>query len=198
LENASRKDSSAFKDMVDSTFETLLTITTILSGVYVAVGFSVFSESILVPHPGEQISPEMLTQATLGAFLGLIFILPLVIVLLSWALSKFRGSPAWRTAAWSGLLYCLAQDFVGILALLAFPLIAAGVFIGPLLIVAAAFVILVPTIIGVVLGYKVSVTYDQDILQSEERTRSYAITATLAVFAVLAIQVVIGLLILTL
>ncbi|MHA1924756.1 MAG: hypothetical protein ACW974_02465, partial [Candidatus Thorarchaeota archaeon] len=67
-----------FKNLVDSTFETLLTITTILSGVYVAVSFDWFAQALAEPHPGEPMSPEMVTQAIMGVFLGLIFIMPLV------------------------------------------------------------------------------------------------------------------------
>jgi hypothetical protein len=198
LESDLTTDVSDFKDLVDSTFETLLTITTILSGVYVAVSFDWFSQAMAEPHPGEPMSPEMVTQATMGVFLGLIFILPLVLILLAWALSKFRGSTTWRTVAWSGLLYCLTQDFVGILALLAIPLLAAGVFVGPLLIAAVSFVIVLPTILGAVLGYRVSVKYDQDILGPRARTRRYALTASLAVFVILTLQALLGLFILTL
>lgn len=187
-----------FKDLVDSTFNTLLTITTILSGVYVAVSFDWFSSALAEPHPGEPMSPEMITQAIMGVFLGLIFILPLVLVLLSWALSKFRHSPTWRTAAWSGLMYCLAQDFVGILALLAIPMIAANVFVGPLLFASILFVIVPPTVLGIALGYRVSVRYDRDILLPKARTRRYAITASATVFIMLSIQAVLGLFILTL
>lgn len=193
-----RSSSSDFRNLIDSTFETLLTITTILSGVYVAVSFDWFASAMAEPHPGEPISPEMLMQATMGVFLGLIFILPLVLVLLAWAFSKFKGSAVWRAAAWSGLLYCLSQDFVGVLALIAFPLIAANLFVGPLLFAAIVFVIAVPTILGITLGYKVSVRYDQDLLQPGSRTRRYALAAMLTVLSILAIQAALGLFILSL
>lgn len=191
-------NSSDFRVLVDSTFETLLTITTILSGVYAAVSFDWFAQAMAEPHPGEPMSPEMVTQAIMGVFLGLIFILPLVLVLLSWALSKFRGSYTWRTMAWSGLLYCLAQNFTGILALLAFPLIAANVFVGPILVAAIAFVIVTPTIFGTVLGYRVSVRYDQDMLRLRARKRKYALISFLTVLVILAIQGLLGLFILAL
>jgi hypothetical protein len=187
-----------FKNLVDSTFETLLTITTILSGVYVAVSFDWFAQAVAEPHPGEPMSPEMVTQAITGVFLGLIFILPLVLVLLAWAMSKFRGSSSWRTAAWSGLLYCLAQDFVGVLALLAFPLIAENIFIGPLLVAAFVFVIIVPTTLGIALGYQVTVRYDQDLLRLGARKRRYALTATITIIAILCIQAILGMAILSL
>jgi hypothetical protein len=196
LESDVNADLSDFRALIDSTFETILTITTILSGVYAAVSFDWFAQAMAEPHPGEPMSSEMVTQAMMGVFLGMLFIIPLVLVLLSWALSKFRGSTTWRTIAWSGLLYCLAQDFTGILALLAIPLLAAGVFVGPLLVAAVAFVIVIPTILGAVLGYRVSVRYDQDMLRT--RKRRYALTATLTVFSILAIQGLLGLFILAL
>ena len=190
--------SSDFRNIVDSTFETLLTITTILSGVYVAVSFDLFIQSMLVPHPGEPMSPEMLSQAIMGVFLGLIFILPLVIVVLTWALSKFTASTNWKTAAWSSLMYCLVQDFIGILALLALPMLAAGVFVGPVLVIAIAFVILTPTILGAALGYMVSVRYDRSILLLTRQNRRYAVAASLAVIVLLTIQGLLGLFILSL
>ncbi|MHA2209492.1 MAG: hypothetical protein ACXABV_10010 [Candidatus Thorarchaeota archaeon] len=187
-----------FKNLVDSTFETLLTITTILSGVYVAVSFDWFAQAVAEPHPGEPMSPEMVTQSIMGVFLGLIFIMPLVLVLLAWALSKFWGSSTWRTVAWSGLLYCLAQDFVGVLALVAIPLILENILVGPLLLGAVIFVVLIPTILGISLGYRVSVRYDQDLLRLGARKRRYALTATLTVVAILAVQAILGLFILAL
>jgi hypothetical protein len=189
---------SDFRTLIDSTFETLLTITTILSGVYAAVSFDWFAQAMAEPHPGEAMSPEMITQAFTGVFLGLIFIMPLTLIVLSWALAKIWGSTTWRTIAWSGLLYCLAQDFTGILALLALPLIATNVLVGPILVAAVVFVIIVPTTLGATLGYRVSVRYDQDVLPLKIRKRRYAITATLTVLTILAIQGVLGLFILSL
>ena len=198
MESDANLGSPDFKNLVDSAFETILTITTILSGVYVAVSFDWFSQALAEPHPGEPMSPEMITQAIMGVFLGLIFILPLVLILLAWALSKFWSSSTWRTVAWSGLLYCLAQDFVGVLALLAFPLIAANVFVGPILIAAIVFVVVIPTILGVALGYRVTVKYDQDLLRLGARKRRYALTAILAIVTILVIQAILGLFILSL
>jgi len=198
LENDVRIDSTDFRALIDSTFETLLTITTILSGVYAAVSFDWFAQAMAEPHPGEAMSPEMITQALMGVFLGLIFILPLTLIVLSWALTKIWSSTIWRTIAWSGLLYCLTQDFTGILALLAFPLIAANVFTGPILIAAVVFVIIVPTTLGITLGYRVSVRYDQDAMPLKKKKRRYALNATLTVFAILIIQGALGLFILSL
>lgn len=163
---------------------------------YVAVSFDWFAQAVAEPHPGGPMSPEMMTQAITGVFLGLIFILPLSVVLLAWALFKFWGSSTWRTVAWSSLLYCLSQDFVGVLALLAFPLIAEGIFVGPLLIAAVVFVIIVPTTLGITLGYRVTVRYDRDLLQLGARKRSYALTAITSVIAILTIQAILGLFIL--
>jgi hypothetical protein len=198
MESDANIDSPDFKTVVDSAFETLLTITTILSGVYVAVSFDWFASALSEPHPGEPMSPEMVTQAITGVFLGLIFILPLTIIVLAWALFKFRGSSAWRTAAWSALLYCLAQDFVGVLALLMFPLIAENIFAGPLLIAAVVFVIIIPTTLGITIGYRVTVRYDRDLLALGARKRSYALTAVTTVIAILTIQAILGLFILSL
>jgi hypothetical protein len=183
--------------MIDSTFETLLTITTILSGVYAAVSFDWFASAMATPHPGEAMSPEIITQALIGVGLGLIFILPLTLIVLAWALSKIWASTTWRTIAWSGLLYCLTQDFTGILALLAFPLIAANVFAGPILLAAVLFVIIIPTTLGISLGYRVSVRYDQDAAPLQKKKRRYALNATLTVLAILTIQAIIGLSIIT-
>ncbi|MHA2042894.1 MAG: hypothetical protein ACW975_13640, partial [Candidatus Thorarchaeota archaeon] len=192
MESDANIGSADFKTLVDSTFETLLTITTILSGVYVAISFDWFAQALAEPHPGEPISPEMVTQAITGVFLGLIFILPLTIVVLAWALFKFRGSSAWRTVAWSAISYCLAQDFVGVLALLMFPLIAENIFVGPLLIAAVVFVIIMPTTLGITLGYRVTVRYDRDLLALGARKRSYALTAITTVIAILTIQAILG------
>ncbi|MFX1560615.1 MAG: hypothetical protein ACFFBL_08495 [Promethearchaeota archaeon] len=188
---------SDYRAMIDSTFETLLTITTILSGVYAAVSFDWFSTAMAEPHPGEPMTQEMITQALIGVFLGLIFILPLTLIVLSWALSKIWASTTWRTVAWSGLLYCLTQDFTGILALLAFPLIAANVFVGPILLAAVLFVIIIPTSLGISLGYRVSVRYDQDAQPLKKKKRRYALNAILTVLAILIIQAILGLSIIT-
>jgi hypothetical protein len=196
MESDANIASPDFKTVVDSAFETLLTITTILSGVYVAVSFDWFAQALAEPHPGEPMSPEMVSQAITGVFLGLIFILPLTIVVLAWVLFKFKGSSAWRTAAWSAISYCLAQDFVGVLALLAFPLIAENIFVGPLLIAAVVFVIILPTTLGITLGYRVTVRYDRDLLALGARKRSYALTAITTVIAILTIQAILGLFIL--
>jgi len=151
--------SSDFGVVADSVFETLLTITTILSGVYVSITFGWFGQAMIEPHPGEPMKPEMVTQATAGIILGLIFILPLVHILVAWALSKFRHSVTWKAVAWSGLIYCLTQDFIGLLALFEFPLIASGTLVGSLLIAAGAFVVLTPPFFGGVLGYRLGIGY---------------------------------------
>ncbi len=187
---------SDFRTIAESTFETLLTITTILSGVYIAVCFDWFSQAMLEPHPGEPMSPELVGLAIVGVFLGLIFLIPLVLVLLVWALSKFNGSTTWKTAAWSGLLYCLAQDCVGILALLVFPLLAAGFFVDLVLFASVAFVIVLPAVIGTTLGYRMGVRYDQDLLTERTRKRKSVSTSVLTVFIILVIQGLLGLFIL--
>jgi len=110
MESDKKENSSDFKIVADKVFETLLTTTTILSGVYVSITFGWFGQAMFEPHPGEPMKPEMVTQAIMGVMLGLIFIVPLVFILLAWAFSKFRNSVTWRTVGRSGLTYCLTQD----------------------------------------------------------------------------------------
>jgi hypothetical protein len=180
--------SSDFRDVADKIFGTLLTITTILSGVYVSVTFGWFGQAMIEPHPGEAMKPEMLAQAITGITLGLVFILPLVFILLSWAFSKFRNSAAWGTAAWSGLIYCLAQDFIGIVALFSFSLIATGAIIGLSLIVAGAFVLLVPPVLGILLGYRIGVRYSESSQAVEGGRGWHAVPAVVMVFLILVVQ----------
>jgi hypothetical protein len=85
---------SDFRHVADEVFGTLLTITTILSGVYVSVTFGWFGQAMIEPHPGGPMTYEMLATAIIGIMLGTVFILPLVFILLSWALAKFRDSTA--------------------------------------------------------------------------------------------------------
>jgi len=106
-----------FTEVADSAFETLLTVTTILSGVYISMTFGWFGNYFMNPKP------EMLSIAVTGIIFGLIFILPLVVILFSWFLSQFRDSMTWRTIAWAGLFYCLTQDFLGIIGLFGFSMI---------------------------------------------------------------------------
>ena len=186
-----------FQSEADSVFQTLLTVTTILSGVYASVAFGWFSAAVLEPHPGTPITPEMLTQALIGIFLGLIFILPLVSVLMTWAYSRFSDSIAWRTASWSGLIYCLSQDFVGVAALIAFPLYASGGGpVGLILIVAGAIVIIPPPIIGAFFGYKVGMKYSNIMTRFEIRKKEIAVASFGSVVLMLSIQVLLGLILL--
>lgn len=185
-------NSSDFTVSADSVFERLLTITTILSGVYVSITFGWFSQAMIEPHPGEPMKPEMLTQAMTGIILGLIFLLPLVFILVAWAFSKFKDSTTWKTAAWSGLIYCLTQDFIGLFALLGFSLIAAGALVGSLLVVTGAFVIMTPPIVGAILGYRVGIRYSYSMSGKEKRERKTASTTLLMVISILIIQSLLG------
>jgi hypothetical protein len=193
MEGDRKENSSDFKVVADKVFETLLTITTILSGVYVSITFGWFGQAMVEPHPGEPMKPEMVTQAVMGVMLGLIFIVPLVFILLAWAFSKFRNSVTWRTVAWSGLTYCLTQDFVGIVAMFGFPLIAGGAFVGLLLIATGAVVIITPFLVGAVLGYRVSIRYSRSMLTVETNKKRHASIALLTVVLILVIQGLIGL-----
>jgi hypothetical protein len=177
-----------FKDVADQVFGTLLTITTILSGVYASIAFGWFGQVMITPHEGRPVTSEMLAAAIVGIFLGVVFILPLVFILLSWALEKFRNSSAWATAAWSGLIYCLAQDFIGIIALFSFSLIAAGAFDGTTLIVAGAFVILIPPIFSIWIGHIIGVKYSQLDETPKKGKKHPAIPALAMVFLILVIQ----------
>lgn len=188
--------SSDFGVVADSVFQTLLTITTILSGVYVSITFGWFGQAMIEPHPGEPMKPEMVTQATTGIILGLIFILPLVQILMAWALSRFRHSHTWKTVAWSGLIYCLTQDFIGLLALFEFPLIASGALVGSLLIAAGALVVLPPPLFGAVLGYRLGIGYSHSMSPVQAGKGRIALAALLAVGSILAIQGALGLLLL--
>jgi len=151
---------------------------------------------MIEPHPGEPTKPEMLIQATAGIILGLIFILPLVNIPVAWALSKFRHPVTWKAVAWSGLIYCLAQDFIGLLALFSFPLIASQALVGSLLIAAGAFVVLPPPLFGAVLGYRLGIGYSHSLSPVQVGKGRLALTTLLAVVSILAIQGALGLILL--
>ena len=181
-----------FIAVADSVFQTLLTITTILSGVYVSITFGWFAQAMAEPHPGEPMKPEMLSQAMVGIILGLIFIWPLVLILVAWAFSKFRNSTRWRTAAWSGLIYCLTQDFIGLFALLGISMIAAGAVVESTLIVTGASVILIPPIVGTIIGYRVGNRYRLSKSGLEKRHERPALTTLLMIILILVIQALLG------
>jgi hypothetical protein len=185
----SERVASDFKDIANEVFGTLLTITTILSGVYVSVTFGWFGQAMIEPHPSGSMTDEMLTTAIVGIVLGTIFILPLVFILLSWAFAKFRNSTTWATAAWSGLIYCLTQDLIGIIALFNFSLIASGAIVGLTFIVAGAFVLLPPPIMGIFIGHKIGVNY-RKLNQATQQVKGHPSTpAVIMVFLILAVQV---------
>jgi hypothetical protein len=188
MTNSNSGVSPNFKEVADQVFGTLLTITTILSGVYASITFGWFGTAMITPHEGGPMTPEMLAAAIVGIFLGMVFILPLVFILLSWASAKFRNSTAWGTAAWSGLIYCLAQDFVGIVALFSFSLIATGAIIGTTLIVAGAFVLLIPPILGILIGHRIGVRYSQLDQTAQKGKRHVTTPAVVMVFLILVIQ----------
>jgi hypothetical protein len=188
MTNSNSGVSPNFKEVADQVFGTLLTITTILSGVYASITFGWFGTAMITPHEGGPMTPEMLAAAIVGIFLGMVFILPLVFILLSWAFAKFRNSTAWGTAAWSGLIYCLAQDFVGIVALFSFSLIATGAIIGTTLIVAGAFVLLIPPILGILIGHRIGVRYSQLDQTAQKGKRHVTTPAVVMVFLILVIQ----------
>jgi hypothetical protein len=178
-----------FKEVADQVFGTLLTITTILSGVYASITFGWFGTAMITPHEGGPMTPEMMAAAIVGIFLGMVFILPLVFILLSWAFAKFRNSTAWRTAAWSGLIYCLTQDFVGVVALFSFSLIATGAILGTTLIIAGAFVLLTPPIFGIVVGHRMGVRYIQLDHIAQKGKMHPAKPAVLMALLILVVQV---------
>lgn len=192
MENEPTQGPPNFEAVADKVFETLLTVTTILSGVFISVTFGWFGQAMIEPHPGEPMPFETIAQATVGVVLGMAFILPLVFILMAWAFSKFKGSAIWRTVSWSGLVYCLTQDFVGIVALFGFPIIAVGA-ADPLsmTIVTAAipFVVLIPPVLGTVLGYRVSVGYSRWGKSEIKISKSkYALTSIFTCILILCIQ----------
>lgn len=185
-----KTNSPDFKAAADSVFQTLLTITTILSGAYTAITFNWFSQYMVTPR-----DPRMLELAASGNILGLMFILPLVIILVGWAFSKLRDSIMWRTMAWTSLIYCLTQDFIGIIAIFTASLTLTGVVHHTVTELAFPSVIGIPPLVAGVLGYRVSTGYSRSMIASpRKRRRGLAVFAGLAL--VLGIQVVLGLLLL--
>jgi len=176
-----------FRDKADSAFETLLTVTTILSGVYISMAFGWFSNYFT------DVKPENLQIAMTGVIFGLIFILPLVVILMSWALSQFRDSVTWRIVSWAGLIYCLTQNFIGIVGLFGFSLILAGVLRHGLTMMLAPLVLFIPPVLGTVLSYRVGIGYSRSLPTAETRRGRYALTALLGVISILAIQGLLGL-----
>ena len=132
---------------------------------------------------------EMLAAAIVGIVLGTVFILPLVFILLSWALAKFRNSAAWATAAWAGLAYCLTQDLIGIVALFNFSLIAGGAIVGLGFIAAGAFVLLPPPILGILIGHRIGVNYSELNQANQQEKGHPSVPAIIMVFAILVAQV---------
>ena len=181
----SKVDSSEFRIVADSVFGTLLTITTILSGLYIGMAFGWFEGAI-----GEATTPEMIHQATTGIVISLVFILPLVLVLMAWALSKFSDSIAWRNIAWSGLIYCLTQDFIGLVAMFGLTLIMAGGIYQGVTVIVLPLVVSIPPVLGVVLGYRVSSRYGPGL--SRERHALTALITIIVIFAIQATLVLIG------
>ena len=143
---------------------------------------------MITPHEGGPMTPEMMAAAIVGIFLGMVFVLPLIFILLSWTLAKFRNSDAWRTAAWSGLIYCLAQDFIGIVAMFSFSLIASGAMVGATLISAGAFVLLIPPILGLWIGHRIGIRYNQRDQRVLEKKRNASALSFGIVFLILVIQ----------
>jgi hypothetical protein len=111
-----------------------------------------------------------------------------VYILVPWAFSKFRNSKALETAVWAGLVCCLAQDFIGIVAIFSFFLIATGAVIGLSLIVAGAFVLLVPPILGTWMGYRIGMRYSESNLATRRGKGRQATPAVVMVFLILVVQ----------
>jgi len=173
-----KTDSADFKSVADSVFGTLLTITTILSGLYIGMAFGWFEGAV-----GEATTPEIIQQATIGIVVSLVFILPLILVLMAWALSKFSDSLAWRNVAWSGLIYCLAQDFIGLVAMFWFSLTLTGAIHQGVTMMILPLIVSVPPVLGVVFGYRVSSRYTPSL--SKKR---HALTALVTIITLLFIQ----------
>lgn len=185
----SERVTSDFKKIADEVFGTLLTITTILSGVYVSITFGWFGQAMIAPHPGGPMTYEMLAAAIVGIMLGTVFILPLVFVLLAWALAKFRNSTAWAIAAWSGLVYCLTQDLIGIIALFNFSFIASNAIVGTTFILAGALVLLPPPVLGIFVGHRMGVNYSKLDHATQQEKGHPSKPAVIMVFLILVVQV---------
>jgi hypothetical protein len=107
---------------------------------------------------------------------------------MSWAFAKFRNSATWAIAAWSGLIYCLTQDFIGIVALFSFSLIATGAIIGLSMIVAGAFVLLVPPVLGIFLGFRIGNRYTHFTQAAKRGKERKAAPVIVMVFLILVVQ----------
>jgi hypothetical protein len=179
------RESSRYLFVADSVFQTLLTITTILSGSYSAIAFGWFTGAV-----GQATSPQVLSQATFGIVLGLIFIVPLILILLAWALSQFRYSLTWKTVAWSGLIYCLTQDFLGIIAMLGLALVVNDLIGDTAVVLGMPFIFVIPPALGSALGYRICRSYEGAGEVGRKRILSTTIVTT--VFITI-IQISIGL-----
>ena len=133
-------------------------------------------------------TPENIQKATIGIVVSLVFILPLVLVLMAWALSKFSASVKWRNVAWSGLIYCLTQDFIGLIAMFMFSLMMAGAIYQGVTAMVLPLVISIPPVLGVVFGYRVSSRYTPGLSK-----RRHALTALITVITLLFIQATLAL-----
>ncbi len=139
--------------------------------------------------------PRLLELAASGNILGLMFILPLVIILVGWAFSKLRDSVMWRTMSWAGLIYCLTQDFIGIVAIFTASLTLTGMVHHTVTEWAFPFVIAIPPLVAGLVGYRVSGGYSKSMMVSPgRRRRGLAVFAGVAL--VLGVQVALGLLLL--
>ena len=183
-------DALDFKKNADSMFEILLTITTILSGTYTAITFNWFSQYMVTPT-----DPRMIELATSGNILGLMFILPLVIVIVGWALSKLRDSIKWRVISWAGLIYCLTQDFIGIIALFTASLIISQLVHHTITDIALPFVLLIPPFVATVLGYSVSKGYSRT-MEMPIKRRGLVGAVLTGIALILIIQIFLGVLLL--
>jgi hypothetical protein len=68
------------------------------------------------------------------------------------------------------------------------PIIAEGAIVGMNLVISAIFIILPPTVVGAVLGYRVSIRYPDAV--SESRQNRAGVTAVLTVLMLFIIQAV--------
>jgi hypothetical protein len=149
-----KQESPDYVFIADSVFQNLLTIVTILSGSYSAIALGKFAEAL-----GQATTTQLMTQATFGIVYGLIFLVPLIIIILGWALSKFRNSLTWKTFAWSGLIYCLTQDLLGVIAMLGLALVGIGILDDNIVVLGMPIIFFVPPGLGSALGYRICKSY---------------------------------------
>ncbi|MFQ6086399.1 MAG: hypothetical protein ACE5OY_09135 [Candidatus Bathyarchaeia archaeon] len=168
-------------DSADSAFDILLVVTTIMSGAY--IGLCLDWVSLVFEGPARKL------EIFLGSMFALIILWPLVIVIIAYAISKFRGfSVELRTVSSTGLIYCLSQDVLATVITMLVALGAVGMVTTRIAWLLPVFAGLSP-VFAVVLGYRIALVYGRALPEGEIRRGRYALIVLLTVFAIGAIRV---------